>query len=245
MTHLSLTLPDMSLDIASLLQSRRETATAGWQDVSGGASQASSGASFAARVDQELEDLMEEDAEGHPLPALEDAAVVEEARLGQPSLQDEEDNQETDQQLAIPVLSEPALENAKKRRLMPGASTTAHAFDSLFEMTIKAFHKSLEEVPPVMAGDLTSGSVQQQARKHLQYVHRQRPEWSEEMICLGAAAINVHRVRLSDIFVRDYVGLIWIIEGERYIRAHRGVCYLYHTDGAFEAYTGVPPESTF
>ena len=41
------------------------------------------------------------------------------------------------------------------------------------------------------------------------------------------------------------MSLIWIIEGDRYIRAHRGVCYLYHTDGAFDPYNGVPPESTF
>ena len=46
-------------------------------------------------------------------------------------------------------------------------------------------------------------------------------------------------------FVRDFVALVWVMEGERFLRAHGGVCYMYHEHGAFQAFAGVPPESTF
>jgi len=88
-------------------------------------------------------------------------------------------------------------------------------------------------------------SVKEQTKRQIEYVRIRQPTWSEDMVRLTAAALNVYRTRLTDIFVRDFVGLVWIIEGERYIRAHRGVCYLYHSEGAFDAYNGVPPESTF
>eukprot|EP00969_Alexandrium_andersonii_P372646 15482183-Alexandrium_andersonii.AAC.1 len=34
-------------------------------------------------------------------------------------------------------------------------------------------------------------------------------------------------------FRREYALLLWVIEGDLYLRAHDGVAYLYHQDGAF------------
>lgn len=38
--------------------------------------------------------------------------------------------------------------------------------------------------------------------------------------------------------------ILWIIEGNRTMRAHGGVCYFY-TDGAFQAMRNFPPQATF
>lgn len=39
--------------------------------------------------------------------------------------------------------------------------------------------------------------------------------------------------------------IVWIIEGDIHMRVHKGLCYMYHDDGAFQLYKGIPPESTF
>ena len=52
-------------------------------------------------------------------------------------------------------------------------------------------------------------------------------------------------MRLIDMFVREHVHLLWIIEGEDHLRVHNGICYFYNEQGAFIAYKGIPPESTF
>ena len=193
---------------------------------------ASSQESFDARILQDIADEMEVATPEEIVPS---AAVDA-----------DEQPAEADLALAIPCpgLSPEALVSAKKRRLMPGASTSGQDFEALFDLTSEACSSSLSSFPAVDEQQPVA-SVKELAKKQIEFVRLRQPTWPEDMVRLSAAAINVYRTRLTDIFVRDFVGLIWIIEGERYIRAHRGVCYLYHSEGAFDAYNGVPPESTF
>ena len=177
-------------------------------DMRGGASQDS----FDARLEQEF-DLMD----------TEDIAADEHA-----------DSQTEQLALALPSnLSEDTLAAAKQRRLMPGASTSSDAFDGFFAATSAAYDVSVEARPQA-SEERISGSVREQCRRILAYTRAHQPAWPEDMTRVGAAAILVYRTRYTDLFVRDFAGLIWIIEGERFIRAHAGVCYLYHDDGAFE-----------
>ena len=127
---------------------------------------------------------------------------------------------------------------------MPGASTSSREFQDLFDLTGEACSSSLSACP-IVDEHQPVASVREQAKRQTEYVRLRQPTWPEDMVRLTAAAINVYRTRLTDIFVRDFVGLVWIIEGDRYIRPHRGVCFLYHSDGSFDPYNGVPPESTF
>jgi hypothetical protein len=69
--------------------------------------------------------------------------------------------------------------------------------------------------------------------------------WPKPLIRLAVGALTVYRMRLIDMFVREHVHLLWIIEGEDHLRIHNGVCYFYNEQGAFTAYKGIPPESTF
>ena len=37
--------------------------------------------------------------------------------------------------------------------------------------------------------------------------------------------------------------MLWIIEGEKYLRFHDGDCWMLHSSGAFQGYKGVPTDS--
>ena len=220
--------PDLENEVLSMVQHHRQRCGAAWQEMTGGASNLepdpSQQYSFEEMLQQELdEERQAEDDERQVVESVPDAQL----------------------QVAIPsALTPEAMAAAKRRRLQPGASTTAAAFQSFFDSATSAYQTSLRNWPETQAPS-GSGNIKQQTQRILQLVRQERQHWSEEMIRMAAAAITVYRTRYTDIFVHDFVGLIWIIEGERFLRAHRGVCYLYHDSGAFEAFNGVPPESTF
>ena len=256
--------PDMSHEVRSILEAQRRarsgkvgpdgrtssvpaelqrslSKTNAWEDVSGGAQALSeaSQSSFNARIDEDI--AMEEERLRAEVSGIAGDSAADAISQGSECREPSECLA-----LQLPAVNMPieALESAKRRRLQPGASSTGQAFDDLFRDTTAAWQRSMAQKPE-LSHDVNSGSLKEQTRRHLEYVRSREPSWEEDLVRLAAAAIHVYRTRFTDIFVRDLVGLLWIIEGNRYIRAHRGVCYLYHTDGAFEAFTGVPPESTF
>ena len=40
------------------------------------------------------------------------------------------------------------------------------------------------------------------------------------------------RTRLVDLYLREHITLLWVIEGGKYLRVHDGVVYFYHEDPA-------------
>ena len=58
------------------------------------------------------------------------------------------------------------------------------------------------------------------------------PTWPKHLIRLAVGALTVYRMRLIDMFVREHVHLLWIIEGEDHLRVHNGICYFYNEQGA-------------
>ncbi len=44
-------------------------------------------------------------------------------------------------------------------------------------------------------------------------------------------------------FIGDNAFFLWLIEGDRFIRDHSGFCYTYNGNGAFQPYSGIPPQS--
>ena len=132
----------------------------------------------------------------------------------------------------------------KKRRLMPGAKESGTRFNALFASTDECYQASLATVPAPFPGE-ARGTIRQQILQNLEYARTRYPGWSDNLTRLGAAAVCVYRTRYTDLFMTDYVALLWVIEGERFLRAHNGRCYLYHNHGAFEVWSGVPAESTF
>lgn len=232
--------PNMSHDVAAMLTANAGGKDVPWQDVAGGADPdaGASQPSFSARLAAEQEEM---DVAESPA----DRATQDNEALALALTQNGSEAQ-NDLALAIPSgdLPEGAISTAKKRRLMPGATNSHADFEALFDLTATACSFSLNTCPTV-ENNSPVVSVKEQARRLIEYIRVRQPTWPEDMVRLAASALNVYRTRFTDIFVRDLVSLIWMIEGDRYIRAHRGVCYLYHSDGAFDPYNGVPPESTF
>ena len=135
-------------------------------------------------------------------------------------------------------------ETVKRRRLTEAAQKTAKAFSDLFDATRAAGEDLISRMPAAQPG---SGppTIVQHATSVQNFVRAEQPTWEEAMVRLAAAALSVYRSRLSDMFIHDHVSLLWIMEGEIHLRAHAGICYMYHEHGAFEAQTGTSPESTF
>ena len=178
------------------------------------------------------------------LPPLEDASRAEEAvEVVMPqalALAPEDGDHPDDEDLRLPDV----FEAARRRRLAPAAQSTDRAFQNMFALSLTAEGQALQSMPEVAAPTQTSTILQHSAAL-LRQVRDAQPDWCEDLVRLAATCLVVYRTRYQDMFVRDFVGLVWIMEGGRYLRAHGGVCYLYHEHGAFQAFAGIPPESTF
>lgn len=145
---------------------------------------------------------------------------------------------------AMPVVLFDPHEGTKKRRLTEAAQQTETLFRAHFHKAAdasRAFMEGLPEVEPESA----PRTILQHTKHLFQYVRSLQAGWPDQMVRLAAAALTVYRTRYTDLFIRDHVALLWVMEGGNFLRSHGGVCYLYHEHGAFEALSGVPPESTF
>ena len=223
------------------LQSRfRNQARRSWEEVEGGAeetagSRAISQTSLDERIQQELDESV--------ALALADNTQASEGRVASSQLHSEPapavKPEAADQQELQDLQS-----LTKRRRLTPAAMKTSGAFDNLFEELSAATAGALPQIPPHQPAP-RQRTVLQHTTHLLEFVKQRQPSWSDTLVRAAAAGLTVYRTRYQDLFVRDYVALLWIMEGERYLRSHNGTCYLYHEHGAFEAFRGIPPESTF
>ena len=48
---------------------------------------------------------------------------------------------------------------------------------------------------------------------------------------------------MVDIFTRELAFLLWTIEGDVHMRAHNGVCFMYHEQGCYQPYSAIPPDT--
>ena len=143
----------------------------------------------------------------------------------------------------IIVESEEAIpEAAKKRRLMKGASESKQAFDGIFLRSTSLNTQILDvHTPDVRSNE---GSVLLSSRKYLEELRVAFPGHSEHFYRLILISGFLAESRLPDRpMLADIASIVWMIEGERYLRVHRGFLYVYTENGAFVSYAGTPPES--
>ena len=62
---------------------------------------------------------------------------------------------------------------------------------------------------------------------------------------LLSTALILYRTRLVDLYIREQVLILWLIDGVVRLRVHSGICYLYGDAGSFDAYKGLPSEHIF
>ena len=144
--------------------------------------------------------------------------------------------------MAVPVNLE-GVQLCRKRRLMPGASTSKTEFQKMFEGYLEHYTHGLTQVKVETPDNAANILTRTAALK--KFVLDKHPDLSEEMVALFVAALVVYRMRLVDMFIREHVHLVWVMEGDRFLRVHNGMAYFYHDDGAFQPHKGVPPEATF
>ena len=135
------------------------------------------------------------------------------------------------------------LDRVRRRRFLPGAANTMQAFDDMFD-EYDVINAELLESVPKQTHDEQWGILAHVDRLRT-FVRSRHADWPDFQQRLAVAALAVYRMRMIDMFIREHVMLLWIMEGEKYIRAHAGHCYIYHATGAFQAYKGIPPEATF
>jgi hypothetical protein len=131
----------------------------------------------------------------------------------------------------------------KKRRLMPGSSESTSRFRALFADSVREATASLSGVVAEVGSD--HDSILGRTTLIMTKIRLAHPAWIDLQVRIACAALSMYRMRLVDLFMREHVLLLWIIEGHRHLRVHDGVCFMYNDCGAFETYKGVPPEPVF
>ena len=133
------------------------------------------------------------------------------------------------------------LQQARKRRLLPGADSTMNEFQNFFSSLYEAADASLAEVPLLIG--VEEPSIPSKVAQIRQTILRKFPRMEESLVRVVTGAITVYRLRLTDLHLRELVVLLWIIEGEQFMRCHDGNLYFFHL-GAFALHKGVPPQGT-
>ena len=60
---------------------------------------------------------------------------------------------------------------------------------------------------------------------------------------MAVAALALYRMRLADISMRDHIFILWVVLGDRHLRAHDGNAYFYNAKlGCWEMYNGLFPD---
>ncbi len=136
-----------------------------------------------------------------------------------------------------------SIAKARRRRYLPGAATSTADFAARFNQLGDIAGKSLARAVPTEP--VRESSILERTRRLRERARGSHPEWDDRLVTLAAGALAVYRMRLVDMFMREHVLLLYIIEGERFLRVHKGIAYFYHGDGAFQPFKGVPPEATF
>ena len=181
-------------------------------------------------LDREMSIMMEEQQEEETRNANENVNVEN----GQPA---EDANGEEE-----PGADADPLVGVKKRRLMKGAQTTAEDFRGMFARYDRLNAESLVDDVRDVPGE--NDNILERCERLWDLVRRTHPSWSEHMVRLGAAAVACCSARVGGrIFIGDNAFFLWLVEGDRFLRVHSGFCYIYNSNGAFQPYSGIPPQA--
>ena len=120
---------------------------------------------------------------------------------------------------------------ASKRRCIKGARGSSTTFTGMFQTMVDFADISTSLAVKEILPD--EDSILQHSRRLRRSVREHDPTWEPRLVRLATGALAVYRLRLIDMWRKENALLLWIIEGEDFLRAHDGAAYLYHNDGAF------------
>ena len=132
----------------------------------------------------------------------------------------------------------------KARRItLKGAASSSKDFNDLFTSCSSSADTAIRTIKKDQGG--AAGTIMRKTTEIRAMVTNAHPDWPVYLIRLATAALAVYQMRLIDLTLREHVWLLWIFEGEDYLRVHSGIAFFYDDRGSFQAYKGIPPESTF
>ena len=129
----------------------------------------------------------------------------------------------------------------KKRRMQPGCLNSHDDFSSHFAL-LRGINESFQLMQPDSYID--KDTILNTVATYMDVVRQQAQGLSDKGVRLLVAALSVLFLRQVDLTILQHAMLLWIMEGNAYLRFHYGDCYMRHTSGAFQAYKGIPPEAT-
>ena len=131
----------------------------------------------------------------------------------------------------------------RRRRLLPGAAETEAKFDSIFDLFEGEFTRQMAPVIPTRpAGDM---QIMQMREALMAKARTFEPAWDSEMARLAVCALAIYGLRLVDMWHREHALLLWVIEGQMFLRSHNKTVYVYTNEGAFQPLKETPPEHLF
>ena len=75
---------------------------------------------------------------------------------------------------------------------------------------------------------------------------RQNATWDDKQLRLAVGVLTLYTKRISSVVMIDHVALVWIMLGNRFLRAEDGRAYFYNIKtGSFEVYNGLLPDYLF
>ena len=153
-------------------------------------------------------------------------------------------------------LLEADLTKLRKRRKTAGADTSHEDFSKQFDEWDGATESDIQQYdrgyPDGAVDESTHSSIVATVKDLLQKAADRQaaweedvPRWTDKTNRLFAAALVLYRTRLVDMYIREQVLILWLIDGVARLRVHSGICYTYNESGSFDAYKGLPTEHIF
>ena len=169
-------------------------------------------------------------ADGTCLPAPEEHNAVTPDGVSEASAMEEDGDDDIPSEL-------------KRRRLLPGAAETEAEFDSIFDLFEEEFSRQAATATPTRpSGDM---QIMQMRESLLTRVRDFHQDWDSDMIRLAVCALAIYGLRLVDMWHREHALLLWVIEGQVFLRSHNRTVYVYTNEGAFQPLKETPPEHLF
>ena len=175
-------------------------------------------------------------------PRLADTQHFQVHGLSQASQDEALDDVETDLQHILEGQENDVPEAAKKRRHMPGASTHFLNLRKMLQHSDEVVAATLESYRPDAC--LRPNTILHNTSRTLAELRSCYPSLSEDVARLILVAGHMIEGTVGDKpMLADSAALIWMIEGQRHMRVHKGFMYVYDDDGCFLPFSGVPPEA--
>ena len=132
--------------------------------------------------------------------------------------------------------------SAKKRRLLPGADSHLQRFSKIFRDSADCIATVLDTYPRDVRN--TRHDIRKKTQDSLLQLKVAYPDTSVELQRLIlVASYMVDRNLSGKLLLADAATILWMVEGERHLRVHRGFLYIYNDDGSFVPFGGIPPEA--